>query len=43
MGEWGEEGKIVRRETLVEGRDNDVNGFQDLMAGANTGKMLIRL
>src|SRR5450631_2612471 len=43
VGQWLAEGKIVWRETLVEGIDNAVNGFQDLMAGANTGKMLIRL
>jgi len=43
VGQWLAEGKIVWRETLVEGIDNAVNGFQDLMAGANTGKMLISL
>jgi hypothetical protein len=40
---WLAEGKIVWRETVVDGIDNAVNGFRDLMAGANTGKMLIRL
>ena len=43
VGQWLSEGKIVWRETVVEGIDNAVNGFRDLMAGANTGKMLIRL
>ena len=43
VGQWLAEGKIVWRETLVDGIDNAVNGFRDLMAGANTGKMLIRL
>jgi NADPH-dependent curcumin reductase CurA len=43
VGQWLAEGKIIWRETLVEGIDNAVNGFRDLMAGANTGKMLIRL
>lgn len=43
VGKWLAEGKIVWRETLVEGIDNAVNGFRDLLAGANTGKMLIRL
>jgi len=43
VGHWLAEGKIVWRETLVEGIDNAVNGFRDLMSGANTGKMLIRL
>jgi NADPH-dependent curcumin reductase CurA len=43
VGEWLAEGKIVWRETVVDGIDNAVKGFRDLMAGANTGKMLIRL
>ena len=43
VGQWLAEGKIVWRETVVDGIDNAVNGFRDLMAGANTGKMLIRL
>ncbi|MBE3076411.1 MAG: NADP-dependent oxidoreductase, partial [Actinobacteria bacterium] len=43
VGQWLAEGKIVWRETVVEGIDNAVNGFRDLMAGANIGKMLIRL
>ncbi len=43
VGQWLAEGKIIWRETVVEGIDNAVNGFRDLMAGANTGKMLIRL
>jgi NADPH-dependent curcumin reductase CurA len=43
VGRWLAEGKIVWRETLVDGIDNAVSGFRDLLAGANTGKMLIRL
>jgi NADPH-dependent curcumin reductase CurA len=43
VGQWLAEGKIIWRETVVDGIDNAVNGFRDLMAGANTGKMLIRL
>ena len=43
VGQWLADGEIVWRETVVEGIDNAVNGFRDLMAGANTGKMLIRL
>jgi NADPH-dependent curcumin reductase CurA len=43
VGAWLAEGKIIWRETLVDGIDNAVNGFRDLMAGANTGKMLIRI
>jgi len=37
------EGKIVWLETVVEGIDKAVSGFQDMMAGVSTGKMLIRL
>ena len=43
VGQWLVDGKIVWRETVVDGIDNAVNGFRDLMTGANTGKMLIRL
>ena len=43
VGQWLADGKIIWRETVVDGIDNAVNGFRDLMAGANTGKMLIRL
>jgi len=43
VGQWLADGKIIWRETLVDGIDNAVSGFRDLMAGANTGKMLIRL
>ncbi|MDQ1482464.1 MAG: hypothetical protein QOF35_540 [Actinomycetota bacterium] len=43
VGQWLSEGKIVWRETVVEGIDKAIDGFRDLMAGANTGKMLIRV
>ena len=43
VGQWLADGKIVQRETCVDGIDNAVNGFRDLMAGSNRGKMLIRL
>ena len=43
VGQWLADGKIVWRETVVEGIDNAVNGFSDLMAGSNMGKMLVRL
>ena len=43
VGQWLADGKIVWRETVVDGIDNAVNGFRDLMAGSNKGKMLIRL
>jgi NADPH-dependent curcumin reductase CurA len=43
VGQWLTAGKIIWRETVVDGIDNAVNGFRDLLSGANTGKMLIRL
>jgi len=43
VGQWLADGKIVWRETVVEGIDNAVSGFRDLLAGANNGKMLIGL
>lgn len=43
VGQWLADGKIVWRETVLEGIDNAVNGFRDMMAGANTGKVLIHL
>ena len=43
VGGWLAEGKIVWRESVVGGIENALNGFRDLMAGSNKGKMLIRL
>ena len=43
VGQWVREGKIVWRETVVEGIDQAVTGFTSLLSGGNTGKMLIRL
>jgi NADPH-dependent curcumin reductase CurA len=43
VGQWLADGKIVWRETVVDGIDNALNGFRALMAGSNKGKMLIRL
>jgi len=43
VGGWLREGKIVWRETVVEGIDQAVAGFRSLLSGGNTGKMLIRL
>jgi NADPH-dependent curcumin reductase CurA len=43
MSQWLNQGKIVFDETIVEGLDNAVDGFVDLMRGANTGKMVIKL
>jgi len=43
VGGWLAEGKIAWRETVVDGVENAVAGFRSLLAGENTGKMLVRL
>jgi NADPH-dependent curcumin reductase CurA len=43
MGGWLREGRIVWRETVVDGLENAVTAFRGLLSGANTGKMLVRL
>ncbi|MBB6625775.1 NADP-dependent oxidoreductase [Nocardioides sp. KIGAM211] len=42
-GAWVAEGRLTSRETVVDGLDHAVDAFLDLMRGANTGKMLVRL
>lgn len=43
MTPWFEEGKIAYDETVVDGIENTVDAFLDMMRGANTGKMLVRV
>ncbi|MDN6799578.1 MAG: NADP-dependent oxidoreductase [Propionibacterium sp.] len=43
MTRWFSEGRIVHDETIVEGIENSVDAFLDMMRGANTGKMLVRI
>ncbi len=43
MSMWLSEGKIVFDETIVEGLENSVEAFIELMRGANTGKMVVKL
>ncbi|MEO3938391.1 NADP-dependent oxidoreductase [Dermatophilaceae bacterium Soc4.6] len=43
VGAWVREGKVQWRETVVEGIEEAVHGFQALLSGGNTGKMLVRL
>ncbi|GAA1495601.1 NADP-dependent oxidoreductase [Paeniglutamicibacter kerguelensis] len=43
MSEWIAQGKIVFDETVVEGLDHSVEALIDLMRGANTGKMVVKL
>ncbi|WP_110589369.1 NADP-dependent oxidoreductase [Microbacterium suaedae] len=43
MGAWLSEGRIAYDETIVDGIENSVDAFLDMMRGANTGKMLVRI
>jgi NADPH-dependent curcumin reductase CurA len=40
---WLRGGRLVARETVREGLDAAVDAFLDLLRGANTGKMVVRL
>jgi len=42
-GAWVVDGKLTYRETVVDGLDQTVPAFLDLLRGGNTGKMLVRL
>lgn len=42
-GRWLAEGSLVYDETVVDGVDNTLQAFLDMMRGANTGKMLVRV
>ncbi|MDP5227035.1 MULTISPECIES: NADP-dependent oxidoreductase [Arthrobacter] len=43
MNGWFADGKIAFDETVVDGIENTVDAFLDMMRGANTGKMLVRV
>jgi NADPH-dependent curcumin reductase CurA len=40
---WLRDGKLAHKETIVDGLDRAPDAFIDLLRGANTGKMLVRL
>jgi NADPH-dependent curcumin reductase CurA len=40
---WLAEGKLSHTETVVDGLENAPAAFIDLLRGANTGKMVVRL
>ncbi len=43
MSGWLTNGDIVFDETVVDGIDNSVQAFLDMMGGSNTGKMVVRV
>jgi NADPH-dependent curcumin reductase CurA len=43
MSGWLRDGRIVWRETVIDGIENAVTAFRALLAGHNLGKMLVHL
>ncbi|WP_105565859.1 NADP-dependent oxidoreductase [Microbacterium halophytorum] len=43
MTAWFAAGEIAYDETIVDGIENTIDAFLDMMRGANTGKMLVRI
>ncbi|MCU1589972.1 MAG: putative dehydrogenase, partial [Frankiales bacterium] len=43
VGGWLAEGKLVVRETTVDGLENAPEAFLGLLRGDNTGKMVVRI
>jgi NADPH-dependent curcumin reductase CurA len=43
MGGWLREGKVRYDETVVDGLENAPAAFMGMLAGENTGKMIVRL
>jgi len=43
MTQWVKEGRVKSEETIENGIENAPKAFLDLFAGANTGKMLVKL
>ncbi|MER2138373.1 MAG: NADP-dependent oxidoreductase, partial [Arthrobacter sp.] len=43
MAGWLRDGSVRYDETFVDGLENAPQAFIDLMKGANTGKMIVRL
>ena len=43
VGPWVRDGKLVYRETIVDGIENVPSAFAGLFRGDNIGKMLVRV
>jgi NADPH-dependent curcumin reductase CurA len=43
VAEWVREGKVKVKETFVDGLENMARAFIDMLRGANTGKMIVRV
>lgn len=43
LTEWYRAGRLVSREEIVEGFDRTPQAFLDMMRGANTGKMIVKV
>jgi NADPH-dependent curcumin reductase CurA len=40
---WGAQGRLVHRETVVDGLQSCVDALNGLFTGANIGKMLVKI
>jgi NADPH-dependent curcumin reductase CurA len=43
VGAWVKSGDLKFQETIVDGFERTPRAFMDMLAGANTGKMVVRL
>ena len=43
VGGWVQSGQLKYAETIVEGFEHTAEAFIDMLAGANTGKMVVAL
>jgi len=43
MQKWLKEGKVQYREHMVEGIENTVSAFNDMLSGKNFGKTVVKI